>query len=229
MISETLLAKGHTSFWSEYTPWLNSYTQTINKRYLAQPYGSLQDADDPKNRSINGILSFNFFMQWSLKGKPILKDIFELSKAEIERFPRNNLNEYSLDPINTKLVESMALRMITTIDDNLLFHPFFPGCGILSNCEGDLISKMTLVEIKTGDRQILPSDIRQLIIYTALNHLANSPYEINEISYFNPRKGSLWHIDIIDLFSSISNLPFSDFAYELESYLISQSQEFNPN
>jgi hypothetical protein len=108
MISETLLAKGHTSFWSEYTPWLNSYTQTINKRYLAQPYVSLKDIDNPKFRSINGILSFNYFMQWSLHGKPKIDDVFELSITEIQRFPRNNLNEYSLDSINIKLVEEMA-------------------------------------------------------------------------------------------------------------------------
>jgi hypothetical protein len=229
MISEALLSKGHTSFWSEFTPWLNSYTQIINKRYLAQPYGSFQDTDDPKHRSINGIISFNYFMQWSLNRKPLINEVLELSKKEIERFPRNNLSEYSLDPTNMKIVESMALRMKTTFSEELMFHPFFPGCGILSNCEGDLLSKKTLVEIKTGDRQILPSDIRQLIIYAVLNHLADDVYEIKDISYFNPRKGTLWHIDIQDLLSSICNLSLSDFSYEMENYLISQSQDFNPN
>jgi mannosyltransferase OCH1-like enzyme len=119
--------------------------------------------------------------------------------------------------------------MKSTLYYDLEFHPFFPGCGILSNSEGDLLSSSILTEVKTGDRQILPSDIRQLIIYSAMNHLAGNQYDIKEISYFNPRKGTLWHNDIQDLFSSVSNIPFSDFSYELESYLISQSQEFNPN
>lgn len=227
MISEKLFSKGYSTFWSEVTPWLNSYTQLINKRYLSQPFVSLTDHDDAKFRSINGILSFNFYETWVQSSKPSITDILEASKAEIERFPRNHLSEYEINATNTKIIESLAKRLRDTYYEELLFHPAFQGCGVLGNCEGDLLSKDALIEVKTGERQITPSDIRQLLVYVGLNLISGGPYVISEVQYFNPRKGVLWRSKLDDLFRSISTIPVSDFSNELSNFLLLQSDDFN--
>lgn len=227
MISETLLSRSYSSFWSEVTPWLNSYTQLINKRYLSQPFSSLPDMEDPKLRSISGILSFNFYRAMVETDKPTIDAVLEASRVEIERFPGNNLSEYSIDDTNTKIVEGLANRLYVTFDEDLVFKPRFNGCGILSNCEADLLAKDALVEIKTGDRHITASDVRQLLIYVGLNQISGTPYDITEVKYFNPRKGALWRSNVDDLFRSISTIPLADFSSELENFLLSQSEDFN--
>ena len=226
MISEKLFSKSYSTFWSEVTPWLNSYTQLINKRYLSKPFSSLTEIEDSKFRSINGILSFNYYKTWVLSSKPKIADILKASRAEIKRFPRNHLSEYRINTTNTKIIESLAKRLRATYDEDLFFNPAFQGCGILANCEGDLLSKDALIEVKTGERQIAPSDIRQLLVYVGLNQISGGLYKINEVQYFNPRKGVLWRSRLDDLFRSISTIPVSDFSYELASFLILQSDEF---
>jgi hypothetical protein len=61
MISETTFARGHSSFWQEYFPWLNNYVDSINKKELKQLFMPLNISEDPIFRSINNIISFNHF------------------------------------------------------------------------------------------------------------------------------------------------------------------------
>lgn len=227
MISESVFSKGYSTFWSEVTPWLNNFTQLVNKRYLSKVFTELSDLEDSKFRSINGILAFNFYKKWVEGKKPTISETLEQSRPEITRFSRNSFNEYELSDLNTQIVENLAQRLRYTFDEDLVFNPRFQGCGILGNCEADIISGTSLIEVKTGDRLIAPSDIRQLLVYVGLNEIAGGAHVINDVQYFNPRKGVLWRSSISELFNSISTIPLSDFSNELEGFLVSQSDIFN--
>ena len=57
--------------------------------------------------------------------------------------------------------------------------------------KGDLISSDALFEIKAGDRFFRSVDVRQLIMYGALNSVSQS-YQINRLGLFSiPRVGIL--------------------------------------
>ena len=66
--------------------------------------------------------------------------------------------------------------------------PEFRGCGWLDECQGDFLSAGVLVEVKAGERSFRGIDIRQILIYCALNFAAKS-YDISHMCLLNPRLG----------------------------------------
>jgi hypothetical protein len=72
---------------------------------------------------------------------------------------------------------------------DMIVGPFFRGCGILNSCQGDVLSEETLFEVKAGDRPFRITDIRQLLIYAALN-FESREHQINRLGLFNPRLGT---------------------------------------
>ena len=61
MISETTFARGYSSFWMEYFPWLNSYSQTVNAYQLNRISASCPELDKAEHRSINNTIAFFVF------------------------------------------------------------------------------------------------------------------------------------------------------------------------
>ncbi len=55
--------------------------------------------------------------------------------------------------------------------------PRFEGCGWLDECEADFLTSNVLVEVKAGDRAFRSIDLRQVLIYCALN-FASKKYDI---------------------------------------------------
>jgi hypothetical protein len=70
----------------------------------------------------------------------------------------------------------------------LALQPYFPGCGWLSECYGDVLSSNVLYEIKSGARAFRMLDVKQLLVYCALNFSAKS-YDILDVCLVNPREG----------------------------------------
>lgn len=67
------------------------------------------------------------------------------------------------------------------------FSPRIHGSGFLGSCEADLSIDDTLYEIKTVTRNIAGRDIKQLIIYLALQYSAGNR-RWTHAGFFNPRK-----------------------------------------
>ena len=59
--------------------------------------------------------------------------------------------------------------------DKVRFGPQIPGAGTLSRCEADLAVGDTLVEIKTVSRRFRSHDLRQLLVYLALDWANGEP------------------------------------------------------
>jgi hypothetical protein len=228
MISETNLSKGYSTFWKEFTPWLNSYSQQINKIGSTTLFDHIEISEETKYRSINGVLAFNSFRKKKITGEFNINEIFTESKNEIENFPRSNFDNYILDELNKEIINKLVKRMSETYQSSLEFEPLFAGCGFLANCKGDIIENETLIEIKTGDRNLLSSDIKQLLIYYALNEISGNKYRIDKLQYFNPRTGVIWENDIESVIKAISTITSNEFCHNLEYFLIALSSEIQP-
>jgi hypothetical protein len=226
MISEATFARGYSSFWNGIIPWINQYTKAINERYLTSLMNPIKGTEDPSYRSINSIIAFNIYRN-KCQGKTItLDESFRQTKDEIKNYPRNNLDKYIFDKNNENIIKQLSDRLFEIyFSKDILIDPFFPGCGVMANCKGDILFENSLVEIKSGERTLQASDIKQLLVYCGLNEIAGKKYKIDKIVYFNPRMGVLWNGDINLVFRSISSITLVDFYQDLEDFLISMSIE----
>ena len=86
---------------------------------------------------------------------------------------------------------------------SLRVTPEFPGCGFLDACVGDVLAGVCLYEVKAGERAFRSIDIRQLLIYAALNRSARK-YRIEAIGVFNPRVGIAFETSLDELCRQIS-------------------------
>jgi hypothetical protein len=117
----------------------------------------------------------------------------------------------TLDSLCSQEVFGLTRNLMMSFPDNKDFHirPKFSGCGVVSACEGDLIYKDCLYEIKAGDRGFRVSDVKQLLIYSSL---AFSKGELNysKVGLFNPRNGYYWERTLDRLCVELSGMRASD-------------------
>jgi len=103
------------------------------------------------------------------------------------------------------------------------FCPRISGAGFLDTCEGDIGIGSCLIEVKTTTRKPSSKDLRQLIIYAALDANSGSR-RWREFGIFNPRRGSLHKVEIDPLILRVSGgKPSSDAFADL--IVFSESNE----
>lgn len=227
MISETTFAKGYSSFWREYFPWLKNYVQFINKVQIRKLFSPLDISEKSQIRGTNNIISFNYFKNIKLNLSDNILFTYKESIKTIKNFKNKSKDKYKLTLKNKTIINFQVKKMLRRYTTECIFNPEFPGCGILNTCHGDLIIKNKLIEIKAGERNINPSDIKQIIIYCMLNWLnTNSKYIINEVEIFNPRLGLLWNSSLDNMIKSVTELPMDDCFDLMRKFLIELSDEF---
>ena len=75
------------------------------------------------------------------------------------------------------------------------FSPRITGAGYLGACNGDLSVDDTLYEIKTVSRNIAGRDIKQLILYLALQHSTGTRRWLHA-GFFDPRKATHYRFSV---------------------------------
>jgi len=226
MISEISFSRGYSSFWSEHAPWINEYVNSINQGFIERLQNPIEIGDDSKHRSINNVMAFTLFKNIITK----VSDNFEIALEEsiniVKNYPRNNLESYKLTDDYKKIINNLVTRLVKRYENkNLTFYPQFAGCGIMDNCQGDIYYNEILAEIKAGERNLVVSDIKQIITYCALNWLSTNRINITNIEFYNPRQGILWESNLSDLFYSISSIPMEDFFDQIGKYLSNLSED----
>lgn len=95
-----------------------------------------------------------------------------------------------------------ALRLARTLsafldqfDDDAEFGPLVSGAGALSKCEADLAVGPRLVEVKTVSRRFRSLDLRQLLVYLALDWAGGEP-RWTRGCLVNPRSASWADFDV---------------------------------
>ena len=214
MISERTFARSFPTFWSDLLPLLTPrFVHLINVGFCHNLKNENDLPVDPikKSNAIRDpavISEFAFFLSKFSIEKEI--DIDELARIKemseqaeymayevVEKYEGGEIS-LSLPLLQAEKDEGVALARNYQLffsqyrkDQQIEFGPTIQGAGFLSKCKADISIGNTLFEVKTVDRNLAGKDIRQLIVYLALqNATGNSRW--NRAGFFNPRK-SIFH------------------------------------
>jgi len=232
MISEHRFVSSFSSFWRELLPTGDAYIRNQNLQ-LQRFETPLESSLPPERRSFINELAFRLS---SLVSAPDGKPLADLSKSSIEkavcetvsyigRFPQF-LEKKVPAPTEDEIREALLLAkrfssfLQSHMDkgEELIFFPKFSGCGLIEECEGDVLAGSTLYEVKSGDRKFRLIDVKQLLVYCALNHV-NPMYDIDQVTLLNPRVGVFLSQPLEVLARSVSGVSVSELCSDLIDFL----------
>lgn len=199
MISERKFAASYTSFWNQILPRVDGYLRRINclcERYEDEiPVIGSAHRD---RRAIVNELGFRLFEAACAKKRVSVRRVLEISEtvrqyvARLSRadddIVREPVSESEIDEANA-ISASLKVYFKDTPIRELVFWPYFPGCGILHATKGDILYGKRLYEVKAGDRTFRVTDMRQILTYCAMDFAAGK-YGIENVVLLNPRRGT---------------------------------------
>jgi hypothetical protein len=213
MISERLFSTAYTSFWTEETPFAESFIRNMNLGLERFKPPMVSKAPASFNGFINELgfrIAEYAFTLGSNKGDTAIADIlYSETKEYIRKLPRPSIpgskEERSVAVNDAVIIGNRLLSIISDLKSGrqLLFRPRFNGCGIHDDCEGDILIGKELWEVKSGDRPFRQPDIRQVLVYCALNHNSGQ-YVITDYRLVNPREGVMYYGPLRDLVRPIA-------------------------
>ena len=241
MISERSFARSFDSFWHELLPLLTPrFVSRFNEGYemilcdhSGQELSVLPVAAGVERPDIVAELAFR--LARIARNEEMTLDELQDEKtlvatAELEAFELIQRYEGSQPTVIVPLSESerseglrlcsryVALYAAYPKDSQVEFCPSFPGAGFLNSSEGDFGIGNTLIEVKTTTRKPAGKDIRQLMVYVALEANAGKK-RWSHIGIFNPRRGTLHRAEIDSLVLRLSGgKPQSDVFAELIAF-----------
>lgn len=228
MTSETKFATSFTSVWREVTPLSDGYWAIENMltRRVVAPMPNR--APKGVRGAINELAFIGFSKLASQKRRIQREEIFSALKDSISETvgyinrlsPNDLLKEDAIDDVCLREAMQLTLRLLNFFPygANTQIRPKFKGCGIINACEGDVISGNLLIEVKAGDRGFRVSDLRQLLVYSALAY-ASSESNFTRIGLFNPRTGMAWSKSLDEVCMSISGLRANDVLPKLVDHM----------
>lgn len=226
MISERQLANGFSAFWHELAPLLTpDFVRLFNVQYgvrlsdeLGYPMVDLPIGKDVVDPAIVAetafeLAKFVFGQKIDLGTVLSTKDYgiaaFERASAHVGQFKKGRVSDGHQD-LESALVESTRLlqrylQFFATFNHKttVTFSPAFSGAGFLSACFGDIAFENAIIEVKTITRHITGTDLRQLIIYLALDW-AESGIARTHAAFFNPRRAMVYQFEVLPLLMKIS-------------------------
>jgi len=219
MISEQNFASSFTSIWHEIIPLADTYWRRENLRvsHWSQP---VANSAPVKLRGFVNELAFEVFRKSAeLNVKVTDSDLLAIlseSIGDVSNYilritkDRNSVAS-ELDPQSNKEAIALASRLLDFFQqkNEIIFRPRFAGCGVVASCEGDLIYKDCLYEIKAGDRGFRVSDLKQLLIYSSLA-FTKEETRFSSVGLYNPRNGHAWKRTLDDLCMELSGTRESD-------------------
>jgi hypothetical protein len=239
MISEKEFAAGFSGFWAECLPFLTP--QAIAEFNLAglalsdrngRCMKPLRSKADKSGNDLVAEVAFALFAEAHRQGSPvgILADEKwdEILLAALTRIrdlrSRESRRRRDTGVAKDEVVE-LARRLETRLlveprAKPLLIQPRFKGCGLLDSCYGDVLSEDCLFELKTVDRNLRSADLRQLLVYCALNH-ESQQYIIDSIAVLNVRRGIEFCFRIDDLMAKIARKTSAEVFHEITEFLSS--------
>lgn len=234
MISGIKLASSFTSFWQELLPTGDAFVRrmNLNKERFVVPLGSEVEAARRALVNEMGFTMFKFSISDGLSldrtqhTKEELGRIYLHAWETVQRahwFVDSEVNQ--LDETERGEVIEIARRLRHFFREfhsgkTIALSPGFPGCGFVDNCVGDVLVEQTLYEVKAGERTFRLVDIRQILVYLALNQSSRC-YEINRVGFLNPRMGVFYSLDVDELVIRVAGRPsvelLSDIIYFMSS------------
>lgn len=219
MISEHDFANGYGSLWYNLSPMSDGYWKVENM-LVERVFRPIASRSDVRMRGVVNEAAFRAFC--TLQADVSLVDRARAMSAVDSNAPaafdyvgrlatRLRPTHSEFDEHCRRESAHLALRLLYYFrrTESIILRPVFRGCGLLSACEGDLIEGDCLYEIKAGDRAFRISDLRQLLIYSALAYAAGE-LKFRRIGLLNPRTGSAWVRTLDQVCSAIAGAKAAD-------------------
>lgn len=216
MISDISFATGYQSFWDNITPYLGNYIKIKNLENGSFGEDEFPSGSNTDRRSLIAEYAYRVFC-WEIKhyGKNIpnvYKNMIQIKAAKyIAGFGDNeNVNVPLLEEElyeSQEIINRLHKFFFNKKSVNLINPaPLFKGCGFIDMCQGDVLFENTLFEIKTVDRSFRATDIKQVLLYAALNSVSKQ-YTIKKLGLLNPRRRKFVEEDIEHISIQISGKP----------------------
>lgn len=241
MISERAFSRSFTSFWQESLPLLTPrfmalFNEAYEKRLgiigsssaVPVPIAVGSRPDMVAEFAFHGarlIREENLVVE-ALKNDPVIlsrvsKRAFEVIKKYEGRRPiiTQPLTEREIEEGCQLARQYGYLYESFPSGRKIEFCPKFSGAGYINAAEGDLGVGDTLIEVKTTTRKVAGKDLRQLLIYLALDASAGRS-RWSHVGIFNPRRATFHRAEISALMLRISGgRPQSDVFADLISFV----------
>lgn len=197
MISERTAVRAFTSVWRTRLPMLTpAFMSSFNRQFVKPIVGgsrplprvsaSSSASDAPDLVAELGIQIARSAVESGIPVEDVAQDQPSLSAAwlrSLQLVSRYEGEQPDPDAVPLNVDDTHeALRLARTLstfldqfDDVADFGPIIPGAGALSKCEADLAVGPELVEIKTVSRPFRSLDLRQLLVYLALDWARGEP------------------------------------------------------
>jgi hypothetical protein len=236
VISVSAFCKMHSSFWKGVAPTTDIFVRRLNLGHYEREFPEMIIPTQPLRRGFVNEVAFAVFCQSVRRGRGWPPGA--LSKAELDQAvtsvhaltarkevhgevkQADDLGPEELLDIEEQRDRLMRFLFLNRSVDRLVVEPVFPGCGIIDTSKGDLIASNVLYEVKAGDRLFRSIDVRQLIMYSMLNHISKS-FRIERLGLFNPRIGISATIPIDDLCFEISGKNSAELFAEITAVVSS--------
>lgn len=233
MISEKKFASLFNSFWQELIPTGEAYVRAMNmaKLHFNIPMDS---QSDPSRRGIINEIGFLLFAS-SVKNSVNLNLVYnsnELEKVSSQAWmlAQNYQREGDSEIISpTQQEQAEGLQIAKRIEEyfyemepneTIFPSPMFSGCGYIDSCAGDLLVGNTLYEVKAGDRAFRLSDVKQVLVYLALNS-SIAKYNILNVGFLNPRVGIYYKVSVSEFSVAISGKNSVELLVDIVDYISS--------
>lgn len=236
MISEKKFSNSYHAFWQEILPWSTRAIKFLNLG-LTERFSDPITAITPT--SCRGFINELAFQACAADPKSyrevgavvIAAETIAKTKKRIQLISQYDdalpTPEFEVDAIKEAAIlaaSTKAFFRMFPVSQDIVFSPYFPGCGILDSCEGDAILQKTLVEFKAGDRHFRVADIRQLLCYAALNRAAGA-FDVERIALANPRTGLSFISNLDEFCELVSGLGSAELLDQIIWFLSSQEQQ----
>jgi hypothetical protein len=201
VISERVFSTQYSSFWSDLVPLGTNFVRSINLKYINSYAPAIMNRTSSSRRALINEMASRVYALAIANGQSVATTVNDESLlgsatreaqqyiTSLPGFSTKRLNRPSAEEIKEvrELATSME-RYFIVFEPGAkgLIAPKFWGCGIINQCEGDIICGDTLYEIKAGDRKFRYVDFKQVLTYLGLNH-ASKQYALASVGLLNPR------------------------------------------
>ena len=226
MISERTFADSFNEFWQDLFPMLTpSFVHLIHsghEQHITDPIGNELPEVESRNKTRDAaiVAEFAYYLfqeavvnSLNLSEAKNTTDILKSAQSRAVEvintyegrivFPDATLNDDELDEgYQLALRYEAFLRRMGT-DCRVTIPVPLRGAGFLGACQADMLIGSYLVEIKTVKRNLSGKDIRQLVVYLALNAAAGNP-DWEYAGFLNPRRSTFHKLTSAGLIEHMS-------------------------
>lgn len=220
MISERQLARKFPGLWGEVVPMLTPhFVQVFNEAYCRKVTPGIKAVPVSAETDPSRVAEFAFQVarlafEQAVSFENLAESVSLLEKAESRTLfllkeyqtPKRQM-DYPLSESERAeallIVENYAIFLAGFGETHIEFSPSLPGSGFVDSCRADLSIGECLYEVKTVDRHIAGKDIRQLLVYLALQ-AATGTMRWSHAGFLNPRRGLVYEFALHKLIPILS-------------------------